>query len=216
MAEITITQALSTLKVLEKRYKANLSVGRRSLSGTGSVTLVAVKHGANLKAPYSSYKEDDFIERAKASMQSVEDLYKRIITIKNAIAVSNATTMVKIGGKEMTVQEAIIQKQYSELRKLKLDAYKEELRRARETYQEALDDNQRRVDDLMKNDSSDSNKNRDNIAKVIEDTWGVSLVDPCDLQNKISELEQEIEDFESNVDFILSESNATTRIYIPD
>ena len=127
MEEITITQALSTLKVLEKRLKAKLGVsdnGRRTLSA--NLKLVAVSRGSHLRDPYTSYKEEDFIATAKASMQSIEDLDERIITIKNAIAASNAVTMVKIAGKEMTVQEAIIRKQYSELRKQKIEAYKAE------------------------------------------------------------------------------------------
>ena len=86
MAEITITQALSTLKVLEKRLKAKLGVsdnGRRTLSA--NLKLVAVSRGSHLRDPYTSYKEEDFIATAKSSMQSIEDLDERIIVIKTVV-----------------------------------------------------------------------------------------------------------------------------------
>lgn len=41
-----------------------------------------------------------------------------------------------------------------------------------------------------------------------------SVVDPLELASKIRSLEEEIEDFLSNVDFALSESNAKTEIEI--
>ena len=216
MAEITITQALSTLKVLEKRLKAKLGVsdnGRRTLNA--NLKLVAVSRGSHLRDPYTSYKEEDFIATAKASMQSIEDLDERIITIKNAIAASNAVTMVKIAGKEMTVQEAIIRKQYSELRKQKIEAYKAELKRAREEFQEVVDENRSYAERLANGESSDSKKFKD-AEEFVSNTYAASLIDPCDLQNKIERMEQDFEDFVANIDFVLSESNATTKIIIPD
>jgi hypothetical protein len=42
----------------------------------------------------------------------------------------------------------------------------------------------------------------------------VELVDPLDLAAKISGLEEEIDAFETNVDWVLSESNATTFLQV--
>jgi hypothetical protein len=41
-----------------------------------------------------------------------------------------------------------------------------------------------------------------------------SIVDPLGLADVIRNLETEIEDFKSNVDFVLSESNARTEVEI--
>lgn len=41
-----------------------------------------------------------------------------------------------------------------------------------------------------------------------------SIVDPLGLADRIRSLESEIEDFKSNVDFVLSESNAKTEVEI--
>ena len=45
---------------------------------------------------------------------------------------------------------------------------------------------------------------------------GVALLDPLKLLKSIETLEQEIMEFESNVDFVLSESNSITSIEIED
>ena len=42
------------------------------------------------------------------------------------------------------------------------------------------------------------------------------MIDPCKLSDKIKALEDEIEEFEANVDFALSESNALTQIEVGD
>jgi uncharacterized protein YceH (UPF0502 family) len=42
----------------------------------------------------------------------------------------------------------------------------------------------------------------------------VDLVDPLDLAARISSLEEELDAFETNVDWVLSESNATTFIEV--
>ena len=50
----------------------------------------------------------------------------------------------------------------------------------------------------------------------IEGLYGVKFVDPLSLETIIKQLESEIEEFESNVDYALSESNSQTFIEIPD
>jgi hypothetical protein len=42
----------------------------------------------------------------------------------------------------------------------------------------------------------------------------VELVDPLDLSVKVAALEEELDAFETNVDWVLSESNAVTKIEV--
>ena len=46
--------------------------------------------------------------------------------------------------------------------------------------------------------------------KQFEETNTWDLIDPCHIQNYIAKLTTEIEEFASQVDYVLSESNATT------
>jgi len=210
MEEITITQALSRVKVLEKRHEKLLR----------ELRLVAVRHGSKLRSPNSSYKEEDFVDTAKSMMQSISDTYNNILFIKNAIAVSNANTKVRIAGEEMTVQEAILRKQYLNLRKDQIRRFKELLTRARQEFDEALEENSEKIENLLKGDTSDP-KSKDQVTRrketedYINSTRQVVLVDPCDLQGTLPTLEKDFEDFESNVDYALSESNSITKIQLP-
>ena len=43
----------------------------------------------------------------------------------------------------------------------------------------------------------------------------VEMVDPLDLATKIADLEEEINSFETNVDWVLSEANGKTTIEVP-
>jgi hypothetical protein len=52
------------------------------------------------------------------------------------------------------------------------------------------------------------------LTTSFRDNNKVELVDPLDLSAKIVSLEEELDSFETNVDWVLSESNAVTRIEV--
>lgn len=199
---ITITQALSKVKLLEARLEKKLE----------NSNFVAVQHGSKLRRPYASYKVEDFCNNAKAEMQSIEDLFEQLFTLRSKIAQSNATTKITIGGREMTVQDAIILKRLGDFRKKRLWALKCSLTSARESLDEANTENNNAIERMV-SQSSDKNSQKE-ASDYINLTRATSLVDPCEIQKKIDELEQFVAEFDDNIDFALSESNSTTRITI--
>jgi len=204
--EMTITEALSKIKILESRYLKSLRDSK----------LVAVKHGPQLRRPYTSYKVEDFEKQALEQFQSSEALLRNLIKIKNAIAKSNSETKISIGGKEMTVQEAIILKQFSDLRKKRLSTYKQLLSDGNDDLAEAIDENNRLIEKLVTGSDKNSEEIRKSTEEILSSSKAVSLIDPCTLQKNIESWEIELSDFENNIDFILSESNSKTRIEIED
>ena len=54
------------------------------------------------------------------------------------------------------------------------------------------------------------------VLESMEKLYEVNFVDPISLSDKIQALEKEIQDFNTNVDFALSESNSTTFIDVDD
>ena len=52
--------------------------------------------------------------------------------------------------------------------------------------------------------------------ETVDKLYEVKMIDPLTLEDKIKELEKEIDEFQKNVDFVLSESNSRTYIEIPD
>ena len=59
-------------------------------------------------------------------------------------------------------------------------------------------------------------KNAEELAQNTRDNESYVILDPLKLLKSIETLEQEIMEFESNVDFVLSESNSITSIEIED
>ena len=126
--EMTITRALSELKTLQSRYV-------KSING---LNLVAVKQGSKLRGPNASYKENDFVNNAIEGLQSSDALYARIIAIKSAIDKSNSTTTIKIGSREMTIQEALVYKKFVDLKKAKLQTLQRLAKSARADFEMAI------------------------------------------------------------------------------
>lgn len=211
MRKLTITRALSELKMLKKRHSQVLS----------ECNPIAVRHGNKLRKPYTSYKPEDFEKNIDPGMQSVEKLEDLIFEIKSKIDLSNSKTIVKIGTKEMTVQEAINFKGILDLKKTRLEVLKSKLSAARLEYDRAVEENKVRQDNMLmeaqknNNGAKASDEDTKRVENTIEILYGIELLDHG-LAEKIKTLETEIQDFETNVDFALSESNSITTIEISD
>ena len=137
--QISITRALSELKVLQKRFDKEVS----------QLDVISVQHGMTLMKN-SSVKPEDFSEKAKAQLQSVEDLQKRIHLIKTKVQQSNAITVVKIGTQEMTVLEAIIKKSLIENQKDLLARLKKQLILANDNFEAATVSNENKIANNLK------------------------------------------------------------------
>lgn len=208
--QISITRALSELKVLQKRFDKEVS----------QLDVISVQHGLTLMRN-SSVKPEDFSEKAKAQLQSVEALQKRIHLIKTRIQQSNAITVVKIGTREMTVLEAIIKKSLIENQKSLLARLKKQLILANDNFEAATVSNENKIAKQLEDATKNSTVKLDlevekQIKASVESLYPIKMIDPCELSDKIKALENEIEEFEANVDFALSESNALTQIEVGD
>jgi len=202
--EYTITKSLSLLKTLKARYDKEVR----------NLECIAVKHGTKLRRPYSSYKPEDFMKSSMSQIQSIEDLEKRIIEIKTKIDQANATTKVKIGSREMTIQQALVEKSFIGLKKMRLQEYKRQLMAAREEFDQAVEENKKRVEKIVQ-DKADKAAEEE-VVKSVELAYPVEMIDASSLSERIKSLESEIEEFESNVDYALSEVNSITHIEVSD
>jgi hypothetical protein len=149
-----------------------------------------------------------------AQIQSIEDLEKRIIEFKTKIDQANATTKVKIGSREMTIQEALVEKSFIGLKKMRLQEYKRQLMAAREEFDQAVEENKKRVEKIVQ-DKADKAAEEE-VVKSVELAYPVEMIDASSLSERIKSLESEIEEFESNVDYTLSEVNSITHIEVSD
>lgn len=167
------------------------------------------------------YTKDEFSEKAKSTWQSILDLMENKKIIKTAIVKSNAEVVVKIGGREMTVADAITEKEQIENKKKLVEALKSIFKLTKSNLERNNVTMENNLQKLL-----ETSFGKDNVKTNSEDVSSMSnvfhkanewkYVDPLNLESKITEMEKEIEDFESEVDAVLSESNARTEIEVPE
>lgn len=208
LTTMSITKALAELKLLDKKIN-------RAISGGLYAGYVV---GKKVMTGYNSIQEIE--DKAKADYQSVTDLIKRRNKIKSAIVLSNALTKVNIGDKEFTVAEAIE-------RKNSIEYEKQLLNKLKRTYSEIVSyvDNvneevKERLDKHLetlygKEGKVKAGENSELIKPFLEENEA-KFIDPLDIKKKIEQLENEIDEFLSEVDYVLSTSNTLTTIEIED
>ena len=200
---MSITQALPELKLLEKR------IGKLNF---GICDWCKVSHNG------SPVDKDKHKKESESQVQSYLDLLDRRNKIKRAIIVSNAQTKVKIGTWEGTVAEAIEYKSSIQFNKELLINMKDCLQMKRDEYERLKGQVDARLERLLQSElGKDVKTNPETITALtnsFRDNNKVEFVDPLDLSERISKLEEEIDGFETNVNWVLSESNAVTFIEV--
>ena len=198
--QISITQALAELKLIRKRLDSALDDAK----------FIA------LKKKNSIQDVDRFSVQARSSLQSYTDLLDRYTKMKSAIVKSNATTMVKIGGKPYTVAEAVERKRSVMYEKNLIREMKSQSSEIQENLKDHQEAQQSRIDRLLSAELSKDSKTNVETIKSLTETFmaenKAEVIDPLHLDDRIMSMEKEMEDFETTVDWVLSESNGRTMI----
>lgn len=206
--EISITRALSELKLLDKRI--NTAIQSSEFAG------MAVG-----KKPVQGYfSDEDFNTRVQANWDSVNALIARRDAIKSAITLSNATQEVVVNGVTMTVAKAIDMKNSIGYKKLLLQKMKNDYTTVLVAVSRKNQDVDNKLEQqlavLYGRDAKVTDTEREMVTKPYREEHEAKFHDPIKLRDKIEALESEIVGFESEVDFVLSESNTITKIVVPD
>lgn len=208
MRKISITEALNELKLYDS--KINKAITNAKLVG-------ATKKSSD---KIGVVKKEEFIERAKASYQSVTDLIANRNALKSAIVKSNAVTEVTINGKTMTVAEAIERKNSIEYDEQLLNTMKAQYVNATSSVDKENKKVDTKVDELISTlVGKDTDKKIDKdaveaIEKPYREKNEFELIDPIGIFDEMLKLEADIDGFQSNCDTSLVLSNATTFIEI--
>lgn len=212
--KMTITKALSELKVLGNRITAEI---RSATFCNVSKHTMRTLNGKNIT---------DVKAEMQGSYDKIVALINRNNAIKKAVNKANASTIVSIGGEQMTVAEAIYMKQtgidymkallntmttqYTNTQSLLQNNNGEKLTRACETY----------IVSLYGTNSSNNTISSEMVetinaarAKYInENTF--DLIEGIDTKKAIEDLKNKIDSFEAEVDAAITVANATTEIEI--
>lgn len=197
MQKMSITRALTELKLLDKRIEKQ----------PYDKTVVQITRG---NKPLNANVID-----LESFMQQKLDLMERRGKIKLAIMESNAKTVLPSGD---TVLATIEYKNVAiEQLKSMLDFLKKEQYKRNTTITELKLENSNGLNKIYQDSTSNSTELTQELLEIIRDNFEKSnniehTSGKAVLDDVISDLESKIEDAESTLDFTLSESNATTFI----
>lgn len=198
MSSVSVTQALSELKLLRSRIQ----------HATNGSRLIALKKKRDM------LDSNKFAVEARASYQSFTDLLARYNQLKAAIVLSNATTSVTIGDKTYTVADAVERKRTIAFEKAMLNTMKQQFEQVKREHEAHTVSEQARVERLLQSELSKDSKTNVEVITQLTETFlaqnKAEVLDPLGLEAKISEMNRSIEEFETKVDWVLSESNGRT------
>lgn len=203
MATMTIHRALGEIKLYDKKIIDLLDKD----FVLASKKRLAKIHGIDIE----KYKEE-----MKANLQSLRALMRNRQTLKSAIAKSNETTEVTIGGETMTVLDAIERKNFMNMRMTIVNTLKSQFNRADREVHLYEDNLQTNLENYIKNTTKELN-NKDLIDSLTESYKSLNevvMIDPSNLRFVIEEMTKENDQFNTEVDYVLSESNSNTTIEV--
>ncbi|WYN05039.1 tail fiber protein [Pseudomonas phage UNO-G1W1] len=202
---ISVTRALAECKSLTDRIeKATRSTAFISTTVGGKTV-----NGSDLQATTNTLK---------GNLQSIQDLIARRQLVKSAIVRSNAVTVVTINNVEMTVAEAIERKGSIDKERALLAVLTQQLGQARAAVERQNAQMQQRLDTMIQAAVGKDRKATEDEIEAISKPYTASnvtaLLDPSGLEAVIEKMTKEIDGFLLEVDFTLSESNASTKVNV--
>lgn len=209
--KMSVTRALAELKMMDKRISSAIDQLQPLdiMIGSTKPTFISARDLTN---------EQQVSDRIKSAMQSLDGMMKRRAAINAAIVQSNAVTQVTIAGGTFTVAEVIKMKDYVQTKrtlstrlKATLNAY---LREMDKNNKKVEDEIARRMTAILSRDSEGSADERKMVEDAVQRQLSPKLIDPLQISDMIQKLDAEVDEFETNVDYVLSEINAKTDIEV--
>ncbi|KUF35703.1 MULTISPECIES: hypothetical protein [Lysinibacillus] len=206
MKKLSIHRALTELKMLNLRIE----------TATNEVSAVVANRKSNRKMKGVDIQE--YEKQMQASYDKVVGLISYRNKIKALVVQSNASTKVIVGKEEMTVAEAIERKQSIQYEKNLLEIMQHQYRSTINTVAKENDALPAKLETYLINILGNKDKQSPDEVKLHTETFmkrnEYEIIDPLNVKKQIESLSTRIEEFESEVDAVLSESNATTFIEV--
>lgn len=211
MQKISVTRALVELKRLDERINKAIA--------SGLFVARTVGRDTNKKVVGSSDSVTAVEQRIQGSFDKVASLIANREKVKSALVMSNATTHVQVMGRSLTVAEAIELKSTVAFRTAFAAAMRNQLLQERAQIERANAQLDIEIEtSLNALYGTDRTKIDAETAKSVGDVKKsqkeVALLDPSKIETKIEAVEADILNLSSELDFVLSESNAKTEIEV--
>jgi len=205
--KMTIHRGLAELKLIDSKIEKAIN------------TIVPTGIMQEGKLVNNIYQKEDFEKSAKAKFQSIQDLLDRKTKIKAAIIRANVTTEVTISSRQMTIADAINYKALVKSKKRLIQELEKKYRQSKLQVEEKnakIEENAIRLAEAAL--QKDNVKINEGDAIAITEPYlkrnNYHLVDPLKVEEMTGKMQDEVDDFETEVDAVLSEINAITTIEI--
>lgn len=204
MTKISLTRVLSEIKSITESLATHVVIAAVSTNKTGRVVTENCSH-----------------EQFKLTSQSRFDAWtaqiERLTMLKTLRNQANVVTMVTVGGKQMTMDQAIAKKALLTWQTSALANFKAQLQKAQQEVTKADADVQISVDKAVAAAVSSNalTEEQSNVfKKMYEQSLGKQIAVGDNIKTSLEKLEKYITEFSNEIDYVLSEANANTYVEI--
>jgi hypothetical protein len=204
--KMSLTRVLNEIKLTEKKIT---SLGAQNLS------LLAIARNGQIS---NIGCVDNLKKNAEAYKQSLSDLINRRYTLKATLLKANNETIVDFGGLSLSIAEVIDRKNYLSVEASIYTHISRNITTLYTEYNKIQVDVDRIVEGAVSNAlSSDGKKDpklAEEVTKSIRLVNNYTIEDPVKIEEWVKERSEALIEYESNIDFVLSEINAKTEVEI--
>jgi hypothetical protein len=215
MTKITLMRALSKLKTTEKEIEEFFNTDK-----TPSPLFLSSKKEADSVVLGTTLTVKEFETRAVAQKDKIENLIKLHRVLKRKISEANNTIQVEIRGEKMSITEAIFYKQTIKFKEQLCKRFRKELtdwKVLKEKSDRAIETN---AVNLTKQISQEGNSEEDvkerlkQLTMIFSKGLQYTAIDPLQANDVVTNIENEIREFNEEIDFILNEVNSKHEIEV--
>lgn len=203
--QMSLTRLLNEIKLTDSKI----------VNGVSNQFIVPI---VGSKLPQGFQTKAELEANLKGNYQSVKDLLAYRNKLKSILVSTNAVTKVTVAGEDMTIAQAIERKRTIDLDKRLLNSLSQQFSR---TSTEIVNHNtkvEQNIDAQLQNlfgkDRKVTQEETEAVSGPYRKQHEATAVDPLNVRNELKVLGDFIQQFESEVDFVLSEANARTFIEI--
>jgi hypothetical protein len=209
MTKMSVTRALAEIKRIDEK------LSRLSMEGTW--VGIQVGRGANATVAGSSVEATS--KGITSSWDQFQSLLKNRQELKRKIVQSNAVTQLTVSGLQMSVAETIELKKSIESKRQLVNIMSQRYTQAINLVNAANTKLESTIETMVSQVlGTDKNKvsqaDIDTVASAQKAQKEQALIDPLEIVTKINTMKDEISVVDTELDFLLSESNARTEIEV--
>ena len=156
--------------------------------------------------------KEQFAKASQAAYDKFVASMERLVKLKAARNKANATVTLIVDGKEVTIDTAVALKSQIATKRAFINAVRQQIGQAERAVQKAEDLIGSKLE--KHNSSNPTAEQLEALREMYKKTDGRTIVIGSNIQSGIDSMEKELDAFELEIDFALSEVNAKTEVEV--